>query len=54
MLAPDAVGGGVGPWVVCVCVCWAIEAQELRFLVDGGLAEKGESLGAGTLGAQDT
>lgn len=24
---------------------WAIEVQELRFLVDGGLAEKGEGLG---------
>lgn len=24
---------------------WAIEVQELRFLVDGGLAGKGEGLG---------
>lgn len=40
MLAPDA--GGRGVRCVCVCVCWAVEAQELRFLVDGGLAEKGE------------
>lgn len=31
----------------------AVEALELRFLVDGGLAKKGASLRAGALGAQD-